>query len=265
MFFYVCRTRKQRYGNLPAHAWAESGRAHRRNSPCGFFQGRELCSWMREETGRLIGPSIPLVLSNFEPPEYIYSKNNINYSKIKSFKISEISRTRQNWGWVGFLGDEESQKVLSVHLPLGPAAQGWWKQRRRDWTDHFSLAVTLVKLLNSSLSILHLWSGMVRVLTSPGHWITACQAHYCALTYIISLNFFEKGMIIIGLLGEAKTVVQGHTAKNKFEPRSLSLWTQVFASKGCACNNYTNLASVPWRLKSRDRHADGRTWHRTQS
>ena len=94
MFFYVCRTRKQRYGNLPVHAWAESGRAHRRNSPCGFFQGRELCSWMREETGRFIDPSTPLVLSNFEPPEYIYSKNNINYSKIKSFKISEISRTR---------------------------------------------------------------------------------------------------------------------------------------------------------------------------
>lgn len=95
MFFYVCGTRKQRYGNVPAHAWTESGRAHVRNSSCGFFQGRELCSWMREERRRLIGPSIPLVLSNFEPPEYVnYSKNNINYSKVKSFKISEISWTR---------------------------------------------------------------------------------------------------------------------------------------------------------------------------
>lgn len=94
MFFYVCRTRKQRYGNLPAHAGAESGRAHVRNSPCGFFQGRELCNWMRKERGRLIGPSIPLVLLNFEPPEYINYSKNINYSKVKSFKISEISWTR---------------------------------------------------------------------------------------------------------------------------------------------------------------------------
>lgn len=125
-------------------------------------------------------------------------------------------------------------------------SKGTW-----DWTDCFSLAVTLVKLCNSSLSMfLHLWSGMVRVLTSPGHWIIAFQAHYCALTCIISFNLFETGMIIRGWLRGVKTLVQGHTAKNKFEPRSLSLQC---ASKSCACNNYTNFVSVPWTLKSRER------------
>ena len=57
-------------------------------------------------------------------------------------------------------------------------------------------------------------------------------------------------MIIRGWLRGVKTLVQGHTAKNKFEPRSLSLQC---ASKSCACNNYTNFVSVPWTLKSRER------------
>ena len=57
-------------------------------------------------------------------------------------------------------------------------------------------------------------------------------------------------MIISGGLREVKTLAQDHTASNKFESRSVSLQC---ASKGCACTDYTNLVSVPGRLRSRER------------
>lgn len=114
----------------------------------------------------------------------------------------------------------------------------------------------------SSLSmLLHLWSGMVRALTSPGHWIIACQVHYCAFTYIISFNLLETGMIIRGWLRRSKdTCPRSHSQEQIQNP---GLWASSVPPK--ACNNYTNLVSVPWRLKSRERDADGGTWHRAQS
>lgn len=125
---------------------------HKKQSS-GFFYWGELCSWVTEEEGKLIGPSVSFDLLNSEPPEYI------NYSKIKFIKkIRDFMDKRELRVGRIFRGWKKSKKVLGVHWTVGE----WSTQRHWGWTACLWLAMTWFS---------HLQSGMIRNLPQSGHQI----------------------------------------------------------------------------------------------